>query len=142
VSKNVLRTLSPQRWTWRRLQTINSKSQALRATLQLRGDSDDNPVVSPAERVNKRKLTLNSQICPPIKFEVHDPQKLTYQHKLDIYLAIKENCNDCKLFSVDGITMTGGQLIKCLEGDDLFERIINAFIKCLKYDSAVKFMTN
>jgi len=38
--------------------------------------------------------------------------------------------------------MTGGQLIKCLEGDDLFERIINAFIKCLKYDSAVKFMTN
>ena len=91
VSKNVLRTLGPQRWTWRRLQTINSKSQALRATLQLRGDSDDNPVVSPAERVNKRKLTLNSQICPPIKFEVHDPQKLTYQRKLDIYLAVKEN---------------------------------------------------
>ena len=91
VSRNVLRTLGPQRWTWRRLQTINSKSQALRATLQLRGDSDDNPVVSPAERVNKRKLTLNSQICPPIKFEVHDPQKLTYQRKLDIYLAIKEN---------------------------------------------------
>ena len=91
VSRNVLRTLGPQRWTWRRLQTINSKSQALRATLQLRGDSDDNPVVSPAERVNKRKLTLNSQICPPINFEVHDPRKLTYQHKLDIYQAVKEN---------------------------------------------------
>ena len=47
--------------------------------------------MSPAERVNKRKLTANSQICPPINFEVRDPQKLTYQRKLDIYLAIKEN---------------------------------------------------
>jgi hypothetical protein len=34
--------------------------------------------------------------------------------------------------------MKGGELIKCLDGDDHSKRIMDAYIKCLKYDSVMK----
>lgn len=38
------------------------------------------------------------------------------------------------LFKLGDITMTGGQLIKCLEADDSTKTIMNAFVQCLEYD--------
>jgi hypothetical protein len=51
----------------------------------------DNPVVSPTEWSGKRRQTVNLQLCPPVKFDIHEPNKIGYDRKEDLYRFVQEN---------------------------------------------------
>lgn len=91
---------------------------------------------TPTVRHGKRRTAPANKFSSSISFE--ERKFLSPEECNEIYQLIRAECNDLLVLNVGGTTMTGGELVKCLEEGDSALSIINAFIQCLKYDDQNK----